>query len=173
MKDMPSNNSPEISSPNWFGISGLWQQANDMIDSQRLERLKQCQKLEDTLKKCRKGDRDREQLEDYPEGIRMTRYFDFRNQSSENCQREVHAVWACRAISLSCGTELVELRRCFIQNTGEMLTHKETAYESRGNKGASEDFPCKEFQQKVGSCIAKAASELERRRIKSSKDDTD
>jgi len=59
-----------------------------------------------------------------------------------SCNKEAHALWACRARSLGCGADLVTLNKCFksspVQN-------------------------CKLEQEIIGKCVQKNLSELQKR----------
>jgi hypothetical protein len=133
----------------------------------------------------------RRQLEDFPEGIRMLRYFGWRNRivndenqdrdsygiagvvpsnkSSSNddpCAREVHAVWACRAVALQCGSHLQQLKSCFDQhdekpNANHVLSTSETAYDC--SSSITTAIPCADQQQQLGHCVRIAAQELMKR----------
>lgn len=59
-----------------------------------------------------------------------------------NCHREAHALWACRAKALKCGSELVTLNKCFKTDPTDS---------------------CREEQEIVGKCVIKNSSELEER----------
>lgn len=173
--DTRGASSSSNNSLSWFtSMQSLW---NDSMDEQRIERLQQCRALEDVLTECRrkakKKNQDRVHLEDIPGGIRMIRYFDWRNvhDYDSKCTREIHAVWACRGIALQCGSELVELRSCFhavqapvdndpnVKNYGAVLDCSQTAYENKNIK-MSKEIPCRSFQERIGRCIATNAKAL-------------
>jgi hypothetical protein len=175
----------------WF--SYLKSKFADFVDEQRMERLQDCRIIEDVYSECRrinkmKSSQDqRMHLEDITPGMRILRYYEWRNvhDYDHKCSREKHALWACRAGALQCGGELVQLRNCFndiqkafpsnnstIKNHGAVLKTSATAYEPK-ERNVNRDIPCREFQEKMGSCIAKNASELAERetsRAKSQKD---
>jgi hypothetical protein len=128
-------------------------------------------------------------LEDFPPGIRIVRYYDWRNvhDFDHTCSREKHAIWACRAGALRCGAELVELRNCFntaqipppgtvdpisSKNYGAILNTSATAYEPKP-QNLNKDIPCREFQEKLGSCIATNAAALAEREMNRSKQAND
>ena len=144
---------------------------SSMLDEQRIERLDQCRILDEILLECKRskasGQSTTLQLEDVPAGIRMVRYFDWRNLADKNCQREEHAVWACRAISLGCGADLVRLRTCFneLPHPTSILENTETAYESKTS--SKSDFPCRQYQEVVGRCVASNLHDLAQRRASS------
>jgi hypothetical protein len=141
------------------------QHITGMMDDQRLHRLQQCRVLQEVLSDCRRQSssssrdtsststnkdtdttrRRRLELEDVPAGIRMVKYFNWRdwqapetvtadnnnNDGSSNksntkskkggnnhCLREEHAVWACRGVALSCGAPLAQLKSCFDETPG-------------------------------------------------------
>ena len=135
---------------------------------------------------------DRLQLEDSSPGIRMVNYFKWRqeNEYHATCQREEHALWACRAVALQCGQELMQMRECFNElqgvgtdgqpgDVGAILKHKHTAYEKSNNSNnnkksqATDDIPCRVWQEKVGECIATNSKALARRHIERNAKETD
>jgi hypothetical protein len=177
-------------------------------DSQRLERLKECQDLQILLNACTKR---RQQdpttptpasalqhqlvadLEDVPAGFKMMRYFEWRTkelvrvqdtdgsthvlampstteqqqQHMMTCAREAHALWACRAVTLACAPDLNQLKQCFDQE-GKMavLSHSQTAYDGNTNSNTNSTtahLPCLAQQQRMGSCVAVRAAELQER----------
>lgn len=129
-------------------------------EDQRMERLQSCRQLDDLLKQCRQKDSERKTLEDFPLGIRMLRYFDWRHKEEPNCVREEHSLWACRAVALQCGADLVQLRNCFReQGDNDVLSETRTSYE----KTRQDEFACMELQRKLGSCVLKKANALVRR----------
>lgn len=187
--DAASNSSSSSSSStddpltSWF--SSIKSFFEDNADEQRMERLEQCRVLEHIMTECRKTKKksklegsDRVHLEDLPPGIRMVRYFDWRNvhDYDRKCSREAHAVWACRASALQCGSELVQVRNCFndlqrplpdnpnVKNYGAVLGCSATAYETK-KKNAEKEIPCRAFQEQVGLCIAKNATALAEREV--------
>jgi hypothetical protein len=188
-----SNKSKSSSNPieSWFTY--LKSNFADFVDKQRMERLQDCRIIEDVFSECRRMNKtkssqeDRMHLEDISPGIRILRYYEWRNvhDYDHKCSREKHAVWACRAGALQCGGELVQLRNCFndlqkappdsnsnVKNHGAVLKASSTAYEPN-ERNARKDVPCREFQEKMGSCIAKNASELAEREISRAKSHTD
>jgi hypothetical protein len=176
-------------SPPWWSFSSIRGRIEDEMDEQRHERLAQCRSLELVLADCRARTPNRTQLEDVPAGIRMVRYFDWRDVPDPHCQREAHAVWACRAVALKCGKELIQVRDCF-RNYGAMssgssgdhinnnnktaiLNHRtgSAAYEPsdavavRGaaDADATSDIsmnPCAKVQQILGRCVSANAHAL-------------
>lgn len=173
------------------------------LDEQRLERLQQCQSLAQVLHACRTKQSNRPQLEDFPMGIRSVRYFQWRHEPHDDdhdddhygektkqraaaetsCIREEHALWACRAVALKCGQQLVALRDCFGEHTAdELLSQDKTAYDCRissgaggGGNGSSDmgnvvrdsptlpNVPCAAFQDALGVCVAKNVKALSER----------
>jgi hypothetical protein len=117
-------------------------------------------------------------------GLRMMKYFGWRgiHKSAQNddedndkikhvldqtCAREQHALWACRAVAIGCGSELVQLRNCF-DGEGAMpvLTQPQTLYESpvgSGSKKKLKKIPCGAIQQEVGQCVHKGMQALVQR----------
>jgi hypothetical protein len=181
MADSGSDGDRNSDSASWFRPIQSFLATS--MDEQRVERLQQCRILEDVAAECRRKSKkqrkkDRLHLEDLPAGIRMVRYFDWRNvhEYDTKCIREEHAVWACRAIALQCGSELVELRSCFndlqtpledtpyVKNYGAVLGCSHTAYETKEKefkkKDASREIPCRAFQEQLGRCVAKNATAL-------------
>lgn len=139
------------------------------MDQQRHERLAQCRVLESILADCKAKKTDRTQLEDVPPGIRMVRYYDWRNSPDPNCQREAHSVWACRAIALKCGGELVQVRNCFqneLDSKHAILEHANGAvYEPSSLDGDISNHPCGRIQRKLGECVAANAKALHARDV--------
>jgi len=153
-------------------VAWMRQKIYGIMDEQRLHRLQQCQVLTSILKDCQNSSKNsgRQQLEDLPAGIRMVRYFDWRDIPSRACARETHAVWACRATALQCGADLAVLKNCFTEEAGieaVLQSGAATAYETPGtntsNKAALEKIPCLVHQQAMGQCVSQAATELRKR----------
>jgi hypothetical protein len=170
-------------SPSWF--STVQSFIDDAVDEQRIERLRACRSLEDILAQCHKsrsksksGDdsNSRFHLEDVPAGIRMVRYFQWRDvhDFDRQCSRETHSLWACRAGALQCGSELVQLRNCFLDRQapisgnvdttdyGAVLKCSTAGYEAKA-RNDDKDIPCRLFQEQVGRCVAKNARLLAER----------
>jgi hypothetical protein len=193
MKDSSEGHAPSVEgsrggdtpSPSWF--SSIQSFIDDTVDEQRIERLRACRSLEDILAQCHKsrsksksGDDSnyRYHLEDVPAGIRMVRYFQWRNvhDFDRQCSRETHSLWACRAGALQCGSELVQLRNCFLDRQaapeasgnadltdyGAVLKCSATGYEAKPRNN-DKDIPCRLFQEQVGRCVAKNARLLAER----------
>jgi hypothetical protein len=175
----------------WFTY--IKAQFSDAVDEQRMERLQHCRIIEDVYAECRtmskmKSNQERTvHLEDFPAGIRILRYYDWRNvhDYDRKCSREKHALWACRAGALQCGADLVQLRNCFnnaqvpqpgsdpnLKNHGAILNTAATAYEPK-ERNLHKEIPCREFQEKMGTCIAKNASALAEREVARTKEDKD
>jgi hypothetical protein len=178
--DNANGNSDDNNQSLWNSIQTWW---TGIMDEERLDRLHQCRLLEDIYGECQRSnlefDPDRVHLEDIPIGIRQVRFFDWRDNHDfdRTCQREEHAIWACRAISLKCGTELADLKSCFdnlssrgglnTKNPSTVLSRTETAY---ANPNAPDDLPCRSLQQKLGQCVSKNSKELlERQAVRSDK----
>jgi hypothetical protein len=118
-------------------------------------------------------------LENTPGGIRMLRFFHWRELplefplESTACQREEHALWACRAVAVGCGKPLTELRDCFDQlgpdqvllssrsNTGQATTCYNDKSEEMSKRKSK--VPCHDYQQAVGECVATNLYELQQR----------
>jgi hypothetical protein len=164
-KDAPNDKDSSSSSLDGF-VSSLTAALPDsfhrVLDEQRIGRLAQCRQLEQVLAECREQRQPRSQLEDFPMGIRMVRYFHWRDLQEENtpCLREEHAVWACRAVALQCGPDLVSLRDCFQRNGPDTILSQKngTAYE-----GKSSDSTCQELEATLGACVRRKAIALESR----------
>jgi len=139
--------------------------ARDFVDGQRMERLRQCRDLEALLHDCRNNHHHQQQyqLEDFPMGLRLVRYFQWRNIEAQNCVREEHAVWACRAVGLGCGTELVDLRDCFRENADDVL-EAPPAYWTKSNNESN--AVCGQFQHAIAQCVHREATELAKRQGK-------
>lgn len=138
-----------------FWLNLLPRPMKQFVDGQRVERLENCRILDEILIECRRKSQEaRLQLEDVPAGIRMLKYFGWRNIREPNCQREEHAVWSCRAVSLGCGANLSELRTCFheLPEKTSILETTETAYEPKS--ASQNDFPCRKVQERLGKCVA-------------------
>ena len=196
-------------------FSSVKDQLIDIVDEQRMERLKHCRAIENVYNECRRFNKLIKQqqqqstssetatttastvkrtmhLEDIPPGIRILKYYDWRNvhDFDHKCSREKHAVWACRAGALQCGADLVKLRNCFNaavippagvtdlsnKNFGAVLNVATTAYEPSKLKQSNDNvfaIPCREFQEKMGLCIATNATALaEREMLRSEKTST-
>ena len=59
-----------------------------------------------------------------------------------NCNNHEHAVWACRAKSLSCGAELVKVNKCFKTNQSD---------------------GCRAEQEMMGKCVKEQSTSLQER----------
>lgn len=155
-------------------LSSIKESWSNFTDEQRLERLDQCRILEGLLSDCRRRgqakqatDDDKPSLHTEPMGIRMLRYFQWRELDSSQyapCRREEHAVWACRAIALRCGRELTDFKSC-VDKCGPSILKSETVYEGT-TSGVESGVPCGDFQQAIGACVAKNAKEMQQRRNK-------
>lgn len=176
------NGSDNNENSSWINQAKQWMSLN--MDAERIARLKHCRVLQDTLAACRKNaklkqvENDRLHLEASPPGMRMVTFFRWRHvhDYDATCQREEHSLWACRAVALQCGQELFALRECFSDkqglcvsgepvDVGEILKHKRTAYESNKKIKPTDVIPCREFQEKVGTCIAENSKALARRHL--------
>jgi hypothetical protein len=160
----------------WWSFASIRERIEDEMDQQRHERLAQCRSLESALKDCIAKKPNRPRLEDLPSGIRMVRYFDWRDVTDDPyCQREAHSVWACRAVSLKCGQELLQVRDCFHNQCGTdtitgspdkkaILRHRNgsAAYESylSSEDGSDSTNPCAKLQQTLGHCVSANAHAL-------------
>jgi hypothetical protein len=192
-----SSGSSTSGSSGSFNYMNSWrQQITGMMDDQRLHRLQQCRILQTVLSDCRKSNdsnnishRQRKiELEDVPAGIRMVRYFNWRDwkepsgasdtdndtndsnsnsNNSNHCLREEHAVWACRSVALKCGAPLAQLRSCFTDAGADAVldSRNRTAYEPDDAGGADQTpkTQCQWQQQALGDCVAAAAVQLQER----------
>ncbi|KAL9181032.1 hypothetical protein ACHAXT_009837 [Thalassiosira profunda] len=79
------------------------------------------------------------------------------NRFSGSCAREVHELWACRALALGCGGYLAELRDCW-SDTKQIAS----------GKGGGERS-CRDIQIDMSKCVNKRAAELVERMQKSKK----
>ena len=101
------------------------------------------------------------------------------------CAREIHAQWACRAVSLACSPHLIRLRECFDEigkqevlsvpyfgyatSTSTTTTSTSTSdntihnVQQHDNYNATKRIPCRELQASLGKCVAERAAELEQR----------
>jgi hypothetical protein len=168
-----------VTAPPWWSMASIRGKIQDEMDQQRHERLAQCRSLESVLADChaqRTTTKTRTQLEDIPAGIRMVRYFDWRDVPDPHCQREAHAVWACRAVALQCGGELLKVRDCFHQTLPTKTTILEypngtAAYNPSSSPSSSKDdfvqdegtdavVPCARLQQSLGRCVSTNAHAL-------------
>jgi hypothetical protein len=168
----PPKATPDTPSASWLDTAQYYWKYG--MDDQRLQRLQQCRILERTLQACRDRNVSRPSLEEFPGGIRMIRYFDWRGyEGDDSCQRELHSVWACRGVGLQCGSDVVKLRHCF-QEVGSDAVLRDVD-ESAGNayETLNERAVCGEWQYQVGQCVARNAAELEaRQRLRNSASDT-
>jgi hypothetical protein len=128
-------------------------------------------------------------LENTSAGIRMLRFFHWREELSTNdvaaatamdisCQREQHAVWGCRAVAVGCGEPLTMLRDCFdaqgplnvlgSRSRSKQETESSCYYESDNKLSAdvaamTEPSVCQEMQRAVGKCVAINLQQLQQR----------
>ena len=169
------------------------------MDQQRLERLDRCRELEQAWNDCKQRQKHkhrhkqkgsnkldqtkRKELEDFPMGIRMVRYFQWRDLPKQQpggcldgCAREEHAVWACRATALRCGPELAILKACFdshgpleilgnATSTAYQAQQKE-ATENSATDSSSTSGPCRSLQQQLGLCVTRQVEQLYQRQQK-------
>ena len=151
-----SSGNSAVTASSW---KAWWQ---DFADDQRLQRLADCRQIQEILQQCRQQQGQQNQvLEDCTPGLRMVRYFGWRNlHNSNNCAREVHSLWGCRAISLGCGPDLVRLKECFDERGNNLLQEPDTAYEQSTLR---DKLPCQDLQEQLGACVARRAMELEQR----------
>ena len=171
-KNTQSSSSNEVGFSVWS-----WDYWQEQFDHQRLQRLEQCRALQDTLKACEANHSSKKrgtttnstttpQLDEFGGGIRMLRYYKWRDQTPVNqkgCIPEKHAMWSCRAIALACGKDMGLLRDCFDQQGIEaVVNQKYTSYEVSDKVLANkESIPCFELQRNLGDCVAKNARDLQ------------
>ncbi|CAB9499116.1 expressed unknown protein [Seminavis robusta] len=155
----PSNNS---------NGSGLWSWLQNFADDQSLGRLKQCQQLADSLEACQQHQATAPALDEFGLGKRWMVYFGWRDlpiANKKGCVPEQHALWGCRALSVRCGGELQQMKKCFDEQGMEaILAQRKTAYASAKNQQVQDKIPCYELQRVVGKCVARTAKEMEQRK---------
>lgn len=83
---------------------------------------------------------------------------------SSNCTRETHAIYACKALALGCGADLMEMKKCFVNELGT-TNPSSIYYDSAQNNQSSSlsSTKCQLEQKKVGQCIRKNMEELNQR----------
>mmetsp|Transcript_10486 Transcript_10486/g.14868 ORF Transcript_10486/g.14868 Transcript_10486/m.14868 type:complete len:216 (+) Transcript_10486:181-828(+) len=166
------------------------------MDRQRLDRLEQCRDIEYCLQDClqakssgTKVQDDNFGMEDISSGIRMLRYYQWRDNTDKvkndsdkmdtqqeeksekpavipSCAKQQHSLWGCRSVALACGVDLVNLRTCFLQyDKDQVLAVGDTNYDGSNNVPdmGKPPIPCREQQRLLGECITRNAAELEQR----------
>lgn len=147
----------------------LWTWFQNFADEQNMDRLKNCEQLAGILQACQAREYDQvPPLDQVRSGKKWMNYFGWRELSIVNakgCIPEQHALWACRASSLRCGTHVQLLKKCFDEQGLEaVLGQRKTAYSSAKIPAVKDQIPCYDLQRAVGKCVAKNANELEERR---------
>jgi len=75
---------------------------------------------------------------------------------SKGCSIETHELWACRSLALGCGNFLMDLRRCW-ENETTQRNIAELGGVTYENKSMSE---CRQIQLDMARCVHKNAAEL-------------
>ena len=86
---------------------------------------------------------------------------------SVHCTRETHALYACKALALGCGSDLMKMKNCFVEQLGT-TNPSSIHYDSNDGGGgesslSSSSTKCHLEQRKVGDCIRKNMNELNER----------
>jgi hypothetical protein len=182
---MASSSAPQEEDLSSSSSSSWLDRFTNFQDTQRLERLQHCRKLEGVLASCQQQQQQQKTQEDNQEngieslspGMRMMKYFGWRGillktedatvkqHIQHACAREQHAVWACRAVSVGCGKELGSLKHCFDdEGAHRVLISPETAYEEKSSAaGAGSSkllIPCPALQREMGDCVIAGAHAL-------------
>lgn len=85
---------------------------------------------------------------------------------SEGCHKEIHELWACRALALGCGSYLKDLRQLWNDDAQISLRNEMAAEDSSTSEIIYEDrkttteADAREIQQMMAKCVTKNASEL-------------
>mmetsp|Transcript_7893 Transcript_7893/g.8703 ORF Transcript_7893/g.8703 Transcript_7893/m.8703 type:complete len:283 (+) Transcript_7893:105-953(+) len=81
--------------------------------------------------------------------------------SSQSCLRENHALWACRAMSLGCASDLVQLKKCIERkSTGSLSSLHYDDGSNDSNKDEDSLSFCRIEQKQVGDCVTTNWKEL-------------
>lgn len=129
-------------------------------------------------------------MEDCVAGIRMVKYFDWRESSPTRvygeddttqantlvsvkavpkepesnipptCAREIHSSWACRAVSLACSPDVIGLRNCFKEIGVKDEILSVPYFGYQEGADVGKRIPCREWQESLGKCVAERATEL-------------
>lgn len=96
-----------------------------------------------------------------------------RNRFSKGCAIETHEMWACRALAVGCGNHLIDLRRCWSDDT-KMVQKESMTGEgiTMYNENHQKEKSCREIQISMARCVNKHAKELDERsteRVKAAK----
>ena len=160
-------------------VGSLRNKLQQFSDSQRISRLEQCQALHGLLLQCRSRQMNttpshapslaataevESSIENLPAGIRMLRYFQWRDVSlspdtKSLCRREEHALWACRAVAAGCGKPLVDLKSCF-DRVGPRILDQDTFYEKSEVASSENSSPCAIMQHHMGKCVVDGITTL-------------
>ena len=84
-----------------------------------------------------------------------------RTSHSVHCTRETHALYACKALALGCGSDLMNMKNCFVEQLG--TTNPSSIHYESKDGGESSSTKCHLEQRKVGDCIRKNMKELNER----------
>jgi hypothetical protein len=150
-----SKSSTSTSSSSSFSLfnNPIINNINEYRYSKRIDRLKGCKVLEETLQDCKNVANGIQanrllRLEDTKDGIRITRLMKWQESrtslldgttkiqseimdgqyNSNLCQREEHAIWLCRGLCLQCGPDILKLRNCIDDKKSKILNHPNTYY---------------------------------------------
>jgi hypothetical protein len=88
-----------------------------------------------------------------------------KSKFSQGCHKEIHELWACRALALGCGGYLGELKEVWNEESLVSLqnvssgSNSEITFEDRKDSEAK----AREIQQMMAKCVTKNASELAER----------
>ena len=89
------------------------------------------------------------------------------DSSTSSCQRELHAVWTCRALTLGCGSELVHLKRCFeVEGISNPTCFYDVPLSSLPQDNSISTHDCRFYQRKVATCVTEQWKNLHKRRQK-------
>ena len=84
--------------------------------------------------------------------------------SQPTCNREIHAVWACRALSLGCGADLVQLKKCFQSKENENGLDPTCHYHLQHSPPDETGKDCSLYQTRVAKCVTQTWNKMEQRR---------
>ena len=88
-----------------------------------------------------------------------------RSKYSEGCHKEIHELWACRALAVGCGSYLKDLRQLW-NDDAQISIRNEMAAENSSSSGIiyhdqkTTEANAREIQQMMAKCVTKNASEL-------------
>jgi len=167
---------------------------SSFADQQRAERLAACRQLEDIVNACQAQSKSQntDELTHETEvvttnsGTKIARFFKWGDRSvgesvgdnsesngvkskySYGCHKEIHELWACRALALGCGNYLKDLRRVMDEDI-EITMQKESSTDTKSEityyekQNSAREKETREIQQMMAKCVTKNASELAER----------